>query len=47
MKNIKQSETEVVPSSCLVEVEVGVILLFRVGGFLGGGVEWSGWRSRR
>ena len=31
MKNIKQSETEVVPSSCLVEVEVGVGVEVEVG----------------
>ena len=28
------------------EVEVGVILLFQVGGWEGG-VGWSGWRNRR
>ena len=44
-KSNEQAEAEVVLSSSLVEVEVevGVILLFRVAGWLG----WSGWISRR
>ena len=37
-KSLKQPEAEVVPSSSLVEVGVGVILLFWVGQWIG--VEW-------